>query len=111
VQGDVPVARRNIPAVCRSGSKVESHKRAACFTDLLRCVSILSKSLGVTAMVRLGLRAALAGLLALPAAAGASELKTLYQFTQPFGSLGEFTVAKSGLMYGTSTGFDPSLPP
>jgi uncharacterized repeat protein (TIGR03803 family) len=55
-------------------------------------------------MVRLGLWAALAGLLALPAAAGASELKTLYQFTQPFGSLGEFTVAKSGLMYGTSTG-------
>jgi uncharacterized repeat protein (TIGR03803 family) len=54
-------------------------------------------------MVRLGLWAALAGLLALPAAAGASELKTLYQFTQPFGSLGEFTVAKSGLMYGTAT--------
>jgi uncharacterized repeat protein (TIGR03803 family) len=73
------------------------------FTDLLRCVTALQASQGVAAMVRLGLRAALAALLALPAAAGASGLKTLYQFTQPFGSLGEFTVAKSGLMYGTSS--------
>jgi uncharacterized repeat protein (TIGR03803 family) len=54
-------------------------------------------------MVRFGIQVALAGLLALPAAAGAKSLKTLYTFTQPFGSLGEFVVAKSGQLYGTST--------
>jgi uncharacterized repeat protein (TIGR03803 family) len=54
-------------------------------------------------MIRFGVRVALAGLLALPAAAGAKSLKTLYTFTQPFGSLGEFVVDAGGLLYGTST--------